>query len=151
MSPKARLSVQKKPASLLQRQEKATHAESASGGQPSNRTNYLHRMIAKDEYMIGCLSCIVCQCCRSNCAWLTRAIRDLSNCTLVVVLLPSKPRKTKLDKYERQHNRLLAQLRVVAEHINRRLKIFRILALSLSQPPTTLWLTIQPDCSDPQL
>ena len=40
-----------------------------------------------------------------------------------------KPRKTtKLDKYERQHNRLLAQLRVVAEHVNRRLKIFRILA-----------------------
>lgn len=31
-------------------------------------------------------------------------------------------------KFERQHNRLLAQLRVVAEHVNRRLKIFRILA-----------------------
>lgn len=39
-----------------------------------------------------------------------------------------KPRKGKLDRFERQHNRLLAQLRVVAEHINRRLKIFRILA-----------------------
>lgn len=39
-----------------------------------------------------------------------------------------KPRKTMLDKFERQHNRLLARLRVVAEHINRRLKIFRILA-----------------------
>lgn len=39
-----------------------------------------------------------------------------------------KPRKAKLDKYERQHNRLLAQLRVIAEHVNRRLKIFRILA-----------------------
>lgn len=62
-----------------------------------------------------------------------------------------KPRKTKLDKFERQHNRLLARLRVVAEHINRRLKIFRILALTLSQPPQTLWSTIQPDCSDPQL
>jgi hypothetical protein len=53
-----------------------------------------------------------------------------------------KPRKTKLDKYERQHNRLLAQLRVVAEHVNRRLKIFRILALSLSQPPQTFRTTI---------
>lgn len=39
-----------------------------------------------------------------------------------------KPRKAKLDNFERQHNRLLAQLRVVAEHVNRRLKIFRILA-----------------------
>ncbi len=39
-----------------------------------------------------------------------------------------KPRKQKLDNYERQHNRLLARLRVVAEHVNRRLKIFRILA-----------------------
>ena len=39
-----------------------------------------------------------------------------------------KPPKTKLAHYERQHNRLLAQLPVVAEHVNRRLKIFRILA-----------------------
>jgi len=39
-----------------------------------------------------------------------------------------KTRKTKLDPCERQHNRLLARLRVVAEHVNRRLKIFRILA-----------------------
>ena len=39
-----------------------------------------------------------------------------------------KPRKAKLDKFERQHNRLLARLRVVAEQINRKLKIFRMLA-----------------------
>ena len=39
-----------------------------------------------------------------------------------------KLRQVKLDKFERQHNRLLARLRVVAEHVNRRLKIFRILA-----------------------
>lgn len=39
-----------------------------------------------------------------------------------------KPRKAKLDRFERQHNRWLARLRVVAEHVNRRLKIFRILA-----------------------
>lgn len=39
-----------------------------------------------------------------------------------------KPRQAKLDKVERQHNRLLARLRVIAEHVNRRLKIFRILA-----------------------
>ena len=46
-----------------------------------------------------------------------------SSCT------PTKSRrKTKLDKFERQHNRLLARLRIVAEHVNRRLKIFRILA-----------------------
>lgn len=39
-----------------------------------------------------------------------------------------KPRRRKLDKQECQHNRLLARLRVVAEHVNRKLKIFRILA-----------------------
>jgi hypothetical protein len=39
-----------------------------------------------------------------------------------------KPRQAKLGKAERQHNRQLARLRVVAEHVNRRLKIFRILA-----------------------
>lgn len=39
-----------------------------------------------------------------------------------------KPRGANLDIPERQHNRLLARLRVVAEHVNRRLKIFRILA-----------------------
>jgi transposase len=39
-----------------------------------------------------------------------------------------KPRKAKLDSFERQHNRLLARLRVVVEHVNRRLKVFRILA-----------------------
>ena len=39
-----------------------------------------------------------------------------------------KPAKKKLDKAERQHNRQLAKLRVVVEHVNRRLKIFRILA-----------------------
>jgi hypothetical protein len=39
-----------------------------------------------------------------------------------------KPRQAKLDTPERQHNRLLARLRVVIEHVNRRMKIFRILA-----------------------
>lgn len=39
-----------------------------------------------------------------------------------------KPRKGKLSKAERQHNRNLARLRVIAEHVNRKLKIFRILA-----------------------
>jgi DDE superfamily endonuclease len=39
-----------------------------------------------------------------------------------------KPRKAKLDAFEREHNRLLARLRVVIEQVNRRMKIFRILA-----------------------
>lgn len=39
-----------------------------------------------------------------------------------------KTRGTALPQIERQHNRLLASLRVVGEHINRKLKIFRILA-----------------------
>lgn len=39
-----------------------------------------------------------------------------------------KPRKGKLDKAQLHHNRNLARARVVIEHINRKLKIFRILA-----------------------
>jgi hypothetical protein len=39
-----------------------------------------------------------------------------------------KPRQRPLPFDERQHNRNLARLRVVAEPVNRRLKIFRILA-----------------------
>ena len=41
----------------------------------------------------------------------------------------NKPRRpANLSKSELQHNRLLARLRIVAEHLNRRLKIFLILA-----------------------
>lgn len=39
-----------------------------------------------------------------------------------------KPRQAKLSEPERQHNHSLTRLRVVAAQINRRLKIFRILA-----------------------
>jgi IS5 family transposase len=39
-----------------------------------------------------------------------------------------KRRKQKRSKAEREHNRCLARLRVVVEHTNRRLKIFRILS-----------------------
>ena len=46
-----------------------------------------------------------------------------SSCTPI-----KKRRKCQLDKGERQHNRNLARLRVVAEHVNRKLKIFRILS-----------------------
>ena len=43
--------------------------------------------------------------------------------------LPTKkPRQGELTKDERQHNRCLARLRIIVEHVNRRLKIFRILA-----------------------
>ena len=42
--------------------------------------------------------------------------------------LPTKkPRQKTLDRSERQHNRLLARLRIIVEHVNRKLKIFRIL------------------------
>lgn len=42
--------------------------------------------------------------------------------------LPTKkPRQKQLDEHEKQHNRNLARLRIIVEHMNRRLKIFRIL------------------------
>lgn len=42
--------------------------------------------------------------------------------------LKKKPRKAALDKAEHRYNRDLAQRRVIAEYVNRRLKIWRILA-----------------------
>lgn len=39
-----------------------------------------------------------------------------------------KPAKSQLEVAERQYNQMLASLRVVAEHTNRRLKVWRILA-----------------------
>jgi hypothetical protein len=45
-----------------------------------------------------------------------------------------KPRGRVLNPQEKSQNRELAQLRVVGEPVNRRLKIFKILALALSQP-----------------
>jgi hypothetical protein len=39
-----------------------------------------------------------------------------------------KPRLVELPECERQHNRLLASIRITVEHSIRRLKIFRILA-----------------------
>lgn len=53
-----------------------------------------------------------------------------------------KPRQRQLDEAELQHNRSLARLRVVAEHINRQLKIFRILALALSKSAQAFWFTV---------
>ena len=49
-------------------------------------------------------------------------------CAYPGCLPTKKPCQGKLDKSERQHNRSLARLRIVVEHVNRRLKIFRILA-----------------------
>lgn len=39
-----------------------------------------------------------------------------------------KPKRATLDKADRLSNRTLAQRRVIAEHVNRRLKIWRILS-----------------------
>lgn len=39
-----------------------------------------------------------------------------------------KPKHATLDKADRRSNRTLAQRRVIAEHVNRRLKIWRILS-----------------------
>ena len=39
-----------------------------------------------------------------------------------------KPRKGKLTKEQKQYNRQLNRLRIAVEHINRRLKIFKILS-----------------------
>lgn len=39
-----------------------------------------------------------------------------------------KPRKSVLTLEDKRHNRKLAQLRIIGEHVNRKLKIFRILS-----------------------
>lgn len=53
-----------------------------------------------------------------------QGIAKLHRCSCIPT---KKPPQRPLDTSERQHNRSLAQLRVIAEHVNRRLKIFRIL------------------------
>jgi hypothetical protein len=47
---------------------------------------------------------------------------------LIIHLLPQSQKNQKLSKEEKQYNKLLNRLRVVVEHVNRRLKIFRILS-----------------------
>lgn len=42
--------------------------------------------------------------------------------------LKKKPKQATLDEADRRYNRTLAQRRVIAEHVNRRLKIWRILS-----------------------
>ena len=54
-----------------------------------------------------------------------QGIAKLHPCSCIPI---KKPRKGKPGKAERRHNRILASVRVVAEHVNRKLKIFRILA-----------------------
>ncbi len=62
-----------------------------------------------------------------------------------------KPRGRQLTQQDKADNRQLAQQRVVIEHVNRGLKIFRILALALSQSTQTLWITVQSHCCSVQL
>ncbi|MBD2530820.1 hypothetical protein H6G97_15035 [Nostoc flagelliforme FACHB-838] len=56
-----------------------------------------------------------------------KATKVSPNSTLLAAYPAIKPRGADLPTSQRQHNRLLARLRVVGEHISRRLKIFRIL------------------------
>jgi DDE superfamily endonuclease len=74
------------------------------------------------------LNWIGCQCYRGSYALLTRVIRDSALLHSSSCLPTKKPRNQQLAQSKRQHNRLLARLRIVVEHVNLRLKIFRILA-----------------------
>lgn len=51
-----------------------------------------------------------------------------------------KPKKAALTKADRRYNCDLARRRVIAEHVNRRLKIGAHLGRALPQPPSSLWL-----------
>ncbi len=54
-----------------------------------------------------------------------------------------KPRGSQLGAEDKAKNRQLARERVVIEHVNRYLKIFRIVALTLPQSATTFWSALQ--------
>ena len=56
-----------------------------------------------------------------------KGYQGLTNLHSNSCLPTKKPRQKTLDRPERQHNRLLARLRIIVEHVNRKLKIFRIL------------------------
>jgi DDE superfamily endonuclease len=57
-----------------------------------------------------------------------KGYQGLANLHFNSCLPTKKPRQKTLERSERQHNRLLARLRIIVEHVNRKLKIFRILA-----------------------
>jgi hypothetical protein len=73
-------------------------------------------------------SSIVCPCCQEQLCLVDKGYQGIAKLHPCSCTPTQKPRQGKLSKAERQHNRNLAQLRVVAEHVNRKLKIFRILA-----------------------
>lgn len=56
-----------------------------------------------------------------------------TSCIPIVVLQPSNDAIAKLEKAERQYNRLLSRLRVVAEHVNRKFVDFPHSGTALSQ------------------
>jgi DDE superfamily endonuclease len=57
-----------------------------------------------------------------------KGYQGLANLHSNSCLPTKKPRHSTLDRSERQHNHLLARLRIIVENVNRKLKIFRILA-----------------------
>ena len=61
-------------------------------------------------------------------AWATGAIPGLAKLHANSQTPKKKPRGGQLSAEDKRFNRELARQRVVAEHINRQLKIFRILA-----------------------
>jgi hypothetical protein len=63
-------------------------------------------------------------------AWKIVAYQGISKLHKNSHLPKKKPRGGKLNRQDKRSNRALARRRVVVEHINRRLKVFRI----LSQP-----------------
>ncbi|MBE9165679.1 transposase [Tychonema sp. LEGE 06208] len=49
-----------------------------------------------------------------------------------------KPKNGKISLLEKDYNRALAQKRIVIENVNRSLKVFKILSMSLSKPSPPL-------------
>lgn len=55
-----------------------------------------------------------------------KGYQGLASLHSTTCLPTKKPPQKPLARSDRQHNRLLARLRIIVEHVNRKLKIFRI-------------------------
>lgn len=53
-----------------------------------------------------------------------------------------KPPKGSLNREDKQSNKELAKLRVMGEHVHRKLKIFKILSDRSAKPSKTIWFAV---------
>ncbi|MEG4815636.1 transposase family protein [Microcoleus sp. K5-D4] len=128
MWPKVQSSVKKKTTSVFG-QKKVSHLEVTISGQSKDGSNYLQSFVVKAEG----IPCDYSFFSKVRLATTIKLWRDKGYQGIGKLLANSqiptkKPKSSNLSKVRRQENRTLASQRIVIEHVNRKLKIVRILS-----------------------